>query len=269
MAGNFFVIKASARPAEKGAELDELVTLGEKVNSVTRTMGIALTSCTPPAKGSPLFDLGDDEMEVGVGIHGEPGRRRAKLGTANEIVDELLDAIVPDLPYKSGDHVALMINGLGGTPISELYMLYGLAHEQLAERGHQRHAQLRRRVLHLARDGRRIADAGQARRRDRRAVRRAGRRGGAHLLRHRTRDVAGARVWCRRTSVSRSKPTRGFANTRFVHPEGMLDRAIRAMLRGATAARIISMAGRVHTWPSGATASSPRERTPRSARCLT
>ncbi|GIF76502.1 dihydroxyacetone kinase subunit DhaK [Asanoa siamensis] len=135
VAGNFFVIKVVGAAAEQGADIDELVRLGNKVNSVTRTMGMALTSCTPPAKGSPLFDLGEDEMEMGVGIHGEPGRRREKLHNANEIVDELLDAVVPDLPYKQGDDVALMINGLGGTPISELYLLYGHAHEQLEARG--------------------------------------------------------------------------------------------------------------------------------------
>jgi dihydroxyacetone kinase-like protein len=98
-------------------------------------MGMALTSCTPPAKGSPLFELGDDEMEIGVGIHGEPGRRREKLADANAIIDELLEAVVTDLPFERGDNVALMINGLGGTPISELYLLYGRAHEQLAGRG--------------------------------------------------------------------------------------------------------------------------------------
>jgi phosphoenolpyruvate---glycerone phosphotransferase subunit DhaK len=135
VAGNFFVMKVVGAAAEEGADIDELVRLGNKVNSVTRTMGMALTSCTPPAKGSPLFDLGEDEMEMGVGIHGEPGRRREKLHNANEIVDELLEAVVPDLPYKKGDDVALMINGLGGTPISELYLLYGHAHEQLEARG--------------------------------------------------------------------------------------------------------------------------------------
>ena len=135
VAGNFFVIKALGAASEQGAELDDLLTLGERVNSVSRTMGMALTSCTPPAKGSPLFDLGDDEMEMGVGIHGEPGRRREKLAAANAIVDELLDAVVTDLPFKKGDDVALMINGLGGTPISELYLLYGRAHEQLAGQG--------------------------------------------------------------------------------------------------------------------------------------
>jgi dihydroxyacetone kinase-like protein len=98
-------------------------------------MGIALTSCTPPSKGSPLFELGPGEMEVGVGIHGEPGRRREKLKSANDIADELLEAVVSDLPYVKDDNVALMINGLGGTPIGELYILYGHAHEQLAKRG--------------------------------------------------------------------------------------------------------------------------------------
>ena len=84
VAGNFFVIKAVGAASEDGAELEELVELGNRVNSVTRTMGMALTSCTPPAKGSPLFELGDDEMEMGVGIHGEPGRRREKLADAND-----------------------------------------------------------------------------------------------------------------------------------------------------------------------------------------
>ena len=135
VAGNFFVMKAVGAAAEEGADLDEVVRIGEKVNSVTRTMGMALTACTPPAKGSPLFELGEDEIEMGVGIHGEPGRRRDTMKPANDIVDELLNAVVSDLPYESGDRVALMINGLGGTPISELYLLYGRAHQQLTDRG--------------------------------------------------------------------------------------------------------------------------------------
>jgi phosphoenolpyruvate---glycerone phosphotransferase subunit DhaK len=137
VAGNFFVIKAVGAASERGADLDQLVQLGKRVNSVTRSMGIALSSCIPPAKGSPLFSIAEDEMEIGIGIHGEPGRKRAKRGSANEIVSLLLDAIVPDLPYKKGDRVALMVNGLGGTPISELYLLYGIAHDQLAKRGIQ------------------------------------------------------------------------------------------------------------------------------------
>ena len=135
VAGNFFVIKAVGAAAEAGASLADLVALGERVNAVTRTMGIALTSCTPPAKGSPLFDLGPDEIEIGVGIHGEPGRRRGEFKAANDIVDELVEAVASDLPFGRGDDVALMINGLGGTPISELYLLYGRAHAQLESRG--------------------------------------------------------------------------------------------------------------------------------------
>ncbi|MEU8242918.1 dihydroxyacetone kinase subunit DhaK [Actinoplanes missouriensis] len=135
VAGNFFVIKAVGAASEQGAEMDELLRIGRKVNDVTRTMGVALTACTPPAKGSPLFELGDGEMEFGVGIHGEPGRERRALATADAIVDDLLDAVVPDLPYRSGDSVALMINGLGGTPVSELYILYRHAHRRLAEHG--------------------------------------------------------------------------------------------------------------------------------------
>lgn len=135
VAGNFFVIKAVGAASEEGADLDELLRIGQKVNSQTRTMGVALTACTPPAKGSPLFELGADEIEVGVGIHGEPGRERSQMTNANAIADELLEAVVSDLPFNAGDRVALMINGLGGTPISELYILYGRAHAQLADRG--------------------------------------------------------------------------------------------------------------------------------------
>ena len=135
VAGNFFVIKAAAAKADSGGSLEECVRVGEKVIANVRTMGIALSSCTPPVRGTPLFDIGDDEMEIGIGIHGEPGRQRAKLVPASEIVDILLDAIVPDLPFESGDEVALMVNGLGGTPISELYLLYGIAHKKLADKG--------------------------------------------------------------------------------------------------------------------------------------
>jgi dihydroxyacetone kinase-like protein len=135
VAGNFFVIKAVGAASEEGASLEELLRIGNKVIGQVRTMGIALSSCTPPVRGTPLFEIADDEMEVGIGIHGEPGRQRTKLVNADKIVDILLDAVVPDLPFKSGDEVALMINGLGGTPISELYLLYGAAHKKLAAKG--------------------------------------------------------------------------------------------------------------------------------------
>ncbi len=146
VAGNFFVIKAVGAAAEAGASLDEIVALGKRVNDVIRSMGMALSGCTPPAKGEPIFTLADDEVEMGVGIHGEPGRYRGKLKSADEIVDEMLEAILTDKKpvsesetvdpiFGSGDEVALMINGLGGTPISELYLLYGYAHQQLEKRG--------------------------------------------------------------------------------------------------------------------------------------
>jgi dihydroxyacetone kinase-like protein len=135
VAGNFFIIKAVGAAAEKGADLDQLVELGKKVNSRTRSMGVALSSCIPPAKGSPIFELGPDEIEVGVGIHGEPGRRRDKIKSAKDIVEELFTAIHDDIPFKKGDRVAVMVNGLGGTPISELYLLYGEAAKKCEETG--------------------------------------------------------------------------------------------------------------------------------------
>ena len=135
VAGNFFVIKAVGAASEQGAEMAEVLRIGRKVNDVARTIGVALTACTPPAKGSPLFELGGDEIEFGVGIHGEPGRERRKIKDADAIVDDMLEAVVDDLPYRSGDRVALMINGLGGTPISELYILYRHAHRRLVDRG--------------------------------------------------------------------------------------------------------------------------------------
>ncbi len=135
VAGNFFVMKAVGAAAEAGASLDELVRIGEKVNAATRTMGVALTACTPPAKGTPLFELGDDEIEFGVGIHGEPGRERRVIASADELVGDLVAAVATDLAVTAGDRFALMINGLGGTPISELYLAYGIAHRLLTNRG--------------------------------------------------------------------------------------------------------------------------------------
>lgn len=135
VAGNFFVMKAVGAAAEQGKDLAELESIGNHVVSVVRTMGMALTGCTPPAKGSPIFTLAEDEMEMGIGIHGEPGRKRVKLAPANAIVDELFEAVSSDLPYQAGDEVALMINGMGGTPISELYILYAHAHELCEKKG--------------------------------------------------------------------------------------------------------------------------------------
>jgi dihydroxyacetone kinase-like protein len=137
VAGNFFVIKCCGAAAEQGASLEEVEAIADKVNKNVRTMGVALTSCIPPAKGTPIFEIGDDEMEVGVGIHGEPGRRREKIKSGNDIVDELFDAVSQDIPFNSGDRIALMVNGLGGTPITELYLMYARAHERAEQAGYK------------------------------------------------------------------------------------------------------------------------------------
>lgn len=110
--------------AEAGASLDQVAALARKVNSQGRSMGMALTSCTVPAAGKPTFDLGEDEMEIGIGIHGEPGRKRMKLASANEITEMLATPIMEDLGLKSGDQVLAFVNGMGGTPLIELYIVY-------------------------------------------------------------------------------------------------------------------------------------------------
>src|SRR5688500_14083000 len=132
VAGNFFVIKCCGAAAEAGQSLDEVEAIADKVNKNVRTMDVALTSCIPPAKGTPIFDIGDDEMEVGVGIHGEPGCRLAKIINAGATAAAPLEAVARDVPFTSGDRIAQMVNALGGTPITELYVLYAKAHE-LAE----------------------------------------------------------------------------------------------------------------------------------------
>jgi dihydroxyacetone kinase-like protein len=110
--------------AEAGATLAECQRLGEKVNAQGRSMGMALTSCTVPQAGRPTFDLGDDEMEIGIGIHGEPGRIRMPLASAAEIVELLATPILTDLPFVAGDSVLAFVNGMGGTPLLELYIVY-------------------------------------------------------------------------------------------------------------------------------------------------
>jgi phosphoenolpyruvate---glycerone phosphotransferase subunit DhaK len=124
VAGTLIVEKILGAAAEEGRSLGELKALGDRVNAVTRSIGIALTSCTVPAAGKPTFELGADEMEVGVGIHGEPGRRRVKLRPAKEIAAEMVGAITADLGARAKGDVILLINGFGGTPLSELYLMY-------------------------------------------------------------------------------------------------------------------------------------------------
>jgi dihydroxyacetone kinase-like protein len=124
--------KICGAAAEAGASLLQISDLCSKVNANGRSMGVALTSCTVPHVGHPTFDLPDDEIEMGIGIHGEPGRTRMKLASADEIAAMLLEPILSDLPFRSRDEVLLLLNGMGGTPLLELYVLYRKA-EQIAK----------------------------------------------------------------------------------------------------------------------------------------
>src|SRR5215218_8205798 len=127
--------KIAGAAAERGDDLASVAGLARHVNEKARSYGVALSSCTPPAAGSPIFDLPDGEMEVGIGIHGEPGRRREPLGTARDIAEEMVEACVSDLAPASGASVPPFVNGMGGTPQLELYLLYGEIERRLRERG--------------------------------------------------------------------------------------------------------------------------------------
>jgi dihydroxyacetone kinase-like protein len=135
VAGTLIVEKLVGAAAEAGASLEQCKTLGDRVNSRTASMGVAFTSCTVPAAGRATFDIADNEMEFGVGIHGEPGRRRGPVRPAQELVDELMAAILGDLKPEAGSQVLLHVNGFGGTPLIELYLLYHCANQLLARQG--------------------------------------------------------------------------------------------------------------------------------------
>ena len=135
VAGTLVVERIVGAAAERGGDLATLQALGQRVNGQTRSMGVALTSCTVPAAGKPTFSLGEDEMEMGVGIHGEPGRRRVKLATADAIAEEMMGAILGDLKPKAGSEVLLLANGFGGTPAMELYVMYNSARRILDGKG--------------------------------------------------------------------------------------------------------------------------------------
>lgn len=127
--------KITGAAAAAGAPLDRVADLCRRVNGNGRSMGMALTSCTVPAAGKPTFDLGEDEMEIGIGIHGEPGRTRMKLAPAAEIAQLLVSPILEDLPFRSGDSVLAFVNGMGGTPLVELYVMYNEVHKILKGKG--------------------------------------------------------------------------------------------------------------------------------------
>jgi len=135
VAGTLIVEKIVGAAAEEGRDLAALKLLGDRVNAATRSIGIALTSCTVPAAGKPTFDIAEDEMEIGVGIHGEPGRRRVKLKPAAEIAAEMVHAITTDLGARARGEVLLLINGFGATPLSELYLMYNAVRRLLEPAG--------------------------------------------------------------------------------------------------------------------------------------
>ncbi|ACL38335.1 dihydroxyacetone kinase, DhaK subunit [Pseudarthrobacter chlorophenolicus A6] len=133
--GTVLVEKIAGAAAERGDSLDDVASIGERVNANVRTMGVALSACTVPHAGQPSFDLADDEIEIGIGIHGEPGRHRIPLENADGITDRLLEPVLADLNIGSGDKVLLFVNGMGGTPQSELYIVYRRAVQVLKDKG--------------------------------------------------------------------------------------------------------------------------------------
>jgi dihydroxyacetone kinase-like protein len=122
--GTVLVEKIAGAAAEQGRKLAEVAELAGRVNANARSMGMALTSCTVPAAGKPTFELPDDEMEIGIGIHGEPGRRRVPMAPAREVAAQLVEPILADLDFTGGAGVLAFVNGMGGTPLLELYLMY-------------------------------------------------------------------------------------------------------------------------------------------------
>ncbi len=135
VAGIYFLYKAAGAAAAEGHSLDEVHRIAEKARLRTRTMGVALSSCVVPEIGHATFSIGEDEMEIGMGIHGEPGISRKKLAPADAVIDEMMDRIFAEQDYKSGDEVAVLVNGLGGTPLEELYILFRRVAQLMDGRG--------------------------------------------------------------------------------------------------------------------------------------
>jgi phosphoenolpyruvate---glycerone phosphotransferase subunit DhaK len=135
VAGMVFAFKIAGAAADAGGSLDEVVAVTERALANIRTMGVALSSCTVPRVGKPTFSIGEGEMEIGMGIHGEPGMKREALASADEVAGRMAEAVLADLGAKAGDRVAVMLNGLGATPAEELYIMYRHVHKLLAGRG--------------------------------------------------------------------------------------------------------------------------------------
>ncbi|MCL6444038.1 MAG: dihydroxyacetone kinase subunit DhaK [Alicyclobacillus sp.] len=135
IAGDFFVFKVAGAAADMGLSLDEVKMAAQSANANTRTMGVALSACQVPGTSSPTFKLDDDEIEVGLGIHGEPGVEKGQLQPADKVVDGLVDRILHDMPLSKGDRVAVLVNGLGSTTLMELYILFRRVKQRLDDIG--------------------------------------------------------------------------------------------------------------------------------------
>ena len=159
------VEKICGAAADDGKSLAEVAELGRKVNANGRSMGMALTPCITPGSGEPSFELAEDEVEIGIGIHGEPGRFRESIGPASQIAERLMTPILEDLPFSSGDKVLAFVNGMGGTPLLELYVVYAEVAKIAQEHGRVDRAQPGRQLHHVAGDAGLLDHAGQARRR--------------------------------------------------------------------------------------------------------
>lgn len=135
IAGDFFVIKVAGARAEEGAGLAEVVEAAEQANANTRTMAIAFSSCTIPASGRPIFEISEEDMEIGMGLHGEPGIRRGPMKRADEIAAQLTAGILADLPVLRGSEAAVLVNGMGATPVAELLIMFRAVHRALCDAG--------------------------------------------------------------------------------------------------------------------------------------
>ena len=135
VAGIFYIYKTAGAAAERGYDFDEVLRIAEKAKANVRTIGVALSPCTIPEVGKPSFSIGEDEMEIGMGIHGEPGIRRTKLEPSDVVVDEMMDSIFKDMPLDKDDEVSVLVNGLGGTPKEELYIVYRRVAQRLSSIG--------------------------------------------------------------------------------------------------------------------------------------
>lgn len=135
VAGMVYAFKLAGAAAEEGRDLDAVTAVAQKAADACRSIGAALSSCTVPQAGKPTFDIADDEMEMGMGIHGEPGVWRGKLRTADQIAGEMMDRLLADMPLQSGDRVSIMVNSLGATPPEELYILYRIVKQRMDDAG--------------------------------------------------------------------------------------------------------------------------------------